>query len=979
MIRPREDRLFERFRRKGDARALSELCERVAPELIRVGGFLIGDSDLAEDLTQETFLVAMRDADSWDSSRRLMPWLLGILANQARKMRRERERHPDPGRLHEPRSTEPIHSASWKELDVALHAALGQLDDVHGAALREHLLEGRTSSEMAAAAGERPGTVRMRLHRGMEQLRRLLPAGFAAGTLGTVVPSQSAVAALKQRLLAELPAAKVVAKGTALVLGGVVLNKMILAVAGLLVLGLIGWTFQSFSVFAPDEEGPQALGEQSAGESSGVGEAARVAAEDPGEKRTVVAQSSTAQSERGTLSLRVVNAETGEPVEGLRVTFTGTQRGSGRTDVSGRIQHVAEFGPVSVQFEDLEEDPNTDTRRFVIETDHDAEQTIKLEAQTRIEVSVVDANGEPVLGALIDRQVADGDLTPSGATDDKGIWRSSSVQPLVLLRAVKAGFRPSALVSVRRSTQLSRRRLVLGGPAVTVRGVVLGPDGSAAAFAKVGVQEPNAKPGMMAESPLVVTCDDQGRFECQSVAPSGALLLASADEEGRTYYGRETLEGDSDREGIVIRLQRGATITGRLPVAERMASFISSQPSESGLSSLFRRHLTCEGVLEPDGTYLIDGVPPGHVTVTARYRAQLRKIEFDMRNGQPRVWNPQFAELTQFKLRLLDSNGEALEGWTVKLRCKNEVIAPDVSDASGRCQFECEGMSVIEAVLFAPGSKLIAYSKSGLLAGSKELEIRVPGDKIPSARLRVRIMPAEGIEMADLICVVAREPFGSFDVKPAADGTLDLPAVLPGTYTVMVKRGAREFLAQTSRGAVGPGGTQDFGDLVVAAPWHLTFDLSAVSSELRKKLFVGMRMGDAIFDMTKGLEVGPSSIRTPNLTVRDYEYVVWGRSIELVRHSVHGVSGQNQRIVVQVRSVASLELTFAEPFRGKVTLRSQAGGFVTQESLHQASTYTRGLAAGNYEVTCKMASGQAMTYEVQVDSSGVQRVNVEFD
>src|SRR5512133_1409962 len=47
----------------------------------RVFGFLMrmtGDREIAEDLLQETFLAALRNADQFDRSRSFLSWLFGI-------------------------------------------------------------------------------------------------------------------------------------------------------------------------------------------------------------------------------------------------------------------------------------------------------------------------------------------------------------------------------------------------------------------------------------------------------------------------------------------------------------------------------------------------------------------------------------------------------------------------------------------------------------------------------------------------------------------------------------------------------------------------------------------------------------------------------------------------------------------------------------------------------------------------------------
>lgn len=63
---------------KGDARGFSKLYEKYKN---RVFGFLVrmtADREIAEDLLQETFLAALRNADQFDRSRSFLSWLFGI-------------------------------------------------------------------------------------------------------------------------------------------------------------------------------------------------------------------------------------------------------------------------------------------------------------------------------------------------------------------------------------------------------------------------------------------------------------------------------------------------------------------------------------------------------------------------------------------------------------------------------------------------------------------------------------------------------------------------------------------------------------------------------------------------------------------------------------------------------------------------------------------------------------------------------------
>jgi RNA polymerase sigma-70 factor (ECF subfamily) len=181
------DRLFVRFRRRGDPTAMAELFDRTAPELLRLAMHLVRDPVEAEDVVQATFLAAIEGAASFDASRRVMPWLVGILTRQAGLARRRARREVEPDRLHERNVEDPADDAAAHEFSAELVVALQGLPEKYREVLWLHLADGQRPAEIAARLQRAPGTVRMQMHRGLELLRRALPAGFAASAAGAGV------------------------------------------------------------------------------------------------------------------------------------------------------------------------------------------------------------------------------------------------------------------------------------------------------------------------------------------------------------------------------------------------------------------------------------------------------------------------------------------------------------------------------------------------------------------------------------------------------------------------------------------------------------------------------------------------------------------------------------------------------------------------------------------------------------------------
>lgn len=77
----------------GDAAAWEPLVITHQEAVFRLAYLILGDSDEAEDIAQETFLRAWDNLGRFDRSRPLRPWLLRIAANLANNRRRSAGRH----------------------------------------------------------------------------------------------------------------------------------------------------------------------------------------------------------------------------------------------------------------------------------------------------------------------------------------------------------------------------------------------------------------------------------------------------------------------------------------------------------------------------------------------------------------------------------------------------------------------------------------------------------------------------------------------------------------------------------------------------------------------------------------------------------------------------------------------------------------------------------------------------------------------
>src|SRR5688572_25692668 len=149
MSKPNLDRLFLRYRSKGDTAALGEVFDCAAPELLRLAMHLVRDPSEAEDMLQATFLAAIEGAESFDPARPLMPWLTGILARQAGLTRRRARRVIEEDWLTPRRSEDPAENAALEEFSRELVVALQALPDNYREVLWLHLADGKRPAEIA--------------------------------------------------------------------------------------------------------------------------------------------------------------------------------------------------------------------------------------------------------------------------------------------------------------------------------------------------------------------------------------------------------------------------------------------------------------------------------------------------------------------------------------------------------------------------------------------------------------------------------------------------------------------------------------------------------------------------------------------------------------------------------------------------------------------------------------------------------------
>ena len=167
--------------RAGDEKAFALLYRRRQPPIYRFALQMCGSTALAEDVTQEVFMVLIRDRHAFDAQRgSLSSFLFGVARNQLlRRLQRERFYAPmDPASDESPGLNDgPVERFSRSETIESVRKAVLSLPERYREVVVLCDLEEMSYVETAEILGCAIGTVRSRLHRGRSLLiEKLRPA-----------------------------------------------------------------------------------------------------------------------------------------------------------------------------------------------------------------------------------------------------------------------------------------------------------------------------------------------------------------------------------------------------------------------------------------------------------------------------------------------------------------------------------------------------------------------------------------------------------------------------------------------------------------------------------------------------------------------------------------------------------------------------------------------------------------------------------
>ncbi len=825
----RADRWFRRFQATGDARALAVVFDRTAPELMRVALHLTRDPHRAEDALQSTFLTAIEKAHEYDPARRVVPWLLAILANHLRQQNRAERRGGAPVTA-EATGGDVGDVVAGRELLARCDAVLDALPEPYRHVLILHLRHDLGAAEIARAHGRSASTVRNQIARGLDRLRRRLPAGLAPG-LAVLVPDGARLAALRARVLARAPQPMAVASaGLTAGIGVMMMSKKLLVGAALaLAVGAGAWAGGWFSADAAID--PTAAERAPARVAMGPdtpAAAARDVSATPQPRREPIPTPTPVAAPTGAVRVEVLRD--GRAARGLPFWITVA-----REDLDGAVvaqgwtpEHtpftVADLAPGDY----VCELPSCGERRpFSARAGAVEEIRIEIGGGWQIRGRVVDASGGPVAAEV--RAMANGNrsycLARSGAD---GTFTAEGLRGNLHLWARASGRTPSRRHALPERSGTADVRLVTGGAGSAARlaGRVVGEDGQGVAHARVwlGVDKGAESPFVQRELHDLVA-DGSGVFAADWLPPGGLFVGAMpADGERSRASARWVTLHPHAQQRVTLQLGEGATLRGVVrrpdgtPVGgARVGAWMHG---ETGLGPFSQPSTTSD----QDGRYALAGLLPRRHGVSAQRGGLSTDTEVEPQPGQELRWDPVLEAGSTLEVELRGPAGAPLSGWRIELRRadpsgNSQHQSTGATDAGGWCAFRDLPPVPHEVRVLVDDVAVSAAVRQGIVPGEP---VHIQLDALPAARLRGRVVDgnARPVTTAKVTLMQAGAPF----VRPLRldrEGRFDSGRLPAGSFSVSATAQQEGLASSFHHSELGADEVRDLGDVVLAATGSL--------------------------------------------------------------------------------------------------------------------------------------------------------------
>lgn len=828
---------FLRFRDQGDTAALGDVFDALAPRLLALALHWTGHPSDAEDLLQQVFLQLIRDAAQFDPQRPLEPWLAGRLVNAVRNHRRReriRRTHPIPEAAAAD-GVDPGADAERSERIAMLRTHIDGLAPEQREVLLLVLHHGLAPAEVAEVLAVPPGTVRMRLHRGIAALRRLLPVGIGSWLPAAQVPA--GLPSMRERVLR----------------AGLELRPIVLRASPWPFVAasfLVASTLLGFCLLLAWPGGPVA-----ALPAHGVSPSIAARGEPPLHGHTattpgaVAAASSVADGGRAARTTAVGTR--------LRVAVIGfaSERSIVRQPLAGvhvQLQRdgtadpIAAGEPAAVTGDDgIADVTNVDPGTWNVAACIDGHEVgvvaevsgsatsleISVPLTRRLAGRVIDAEGRPVSGAelwatnLATTEPAARNARRVGCCADDGafeLWlpEVQGSEYGVLLGACHVEHGASWSRHVAGEAQRSTLVLQLAREHGAVEGRVIDRLGAPMSVAMVVVEPDEWRGRRLADGSLasgpakrVVTCDQHGRFVLGGLRPgryrcrhgSGSSAAASDVEVTAGATAATTLAPPTG--GVVLgRLRRP---NGEPIVAEVRAL--------SARGSAAVGHTDADGVFDglrlPCGAFTLEAWVIGRrVAARALHMPDAGNVDFDWIVDEPTVahgW-------------LLTADLQPMVGWRLLALAADDGAFVAMADVAADGSFVCHGRGTGRLHIHAGPRHAdevhgmrVRHTFVDLTAGVGDLRLVVPAERCGTGSLRASLVGPLGTDMVTVRASLRLDDGRTVPLLVAADGCIRGDDLASGPCMLQIE--GQGFATSQVAGNIQAGGVLDLGILRLSA------------------------------------------------------------------------------------------------------------------------------------------------------------------
>ncbi|MFH1998853.1 MAG: sigma-70 family RNA polymerase sigma factor [Planctomycetota bacterium] len=178
---PSDSVVIRRFL-EGDSQAFDLLVARYETRVRSLLFRLLWNIDDAEEVTQDTFLRVLENAQQFRAESSFKTWIMKIATNLARDRQRQMKRRPvmkpiDPSSPCETAAGEtdsPLDARAGKEERAAMQSALDRLPFLQRAALVMKITQGMRYKEIARALDSTEGSVKASIHEARKKVSTML-------------------------------------------------------------------------------------------------------------------------------------------------------------------------------------------------------------------------------------------------------------------------------------------------------------------------------------------------------------------------------------------------------------------------------------------------------------------------------------------------------------------------------------------------------------------------------------------------------------------------------------------------------------------------------------------------------------------------------------------------------------------------------------------------------------------------------------